>query len=766
MALNNCNFHQSTVMRNYSPLMNVLFLFLLITASITRAQSVTLTGTVYENQTFKANFISPQGTIKVYLPDDMAAGDVISGTVLAEPSGKNDKERKKNLAELLKQNLVIAGQKIPVTAAPQNFSFTIPFTNRQLNTPLELMNVSGIKAAELNLPVQPTQPLFSKGVNQGLTPAGNVIVKGQPLALSSNGTFTSSSTFTVSDAAGKTTELKPLCASPRNAVLQLPPDMPPGMLTVKENNNPSAPCKIRLIDIMVRTAKTNLLKGEKSVLQAAIDPKLTEKDSAEAMQIPVMSLDIKNVFPNNVSLEGGDVQRILLPQGNRTDAASWGINRTITGIKPGTFAVNVSLHSDFNVSNDIFHPQKDGLNTPEDFNAWAAALKKDLKNYAARQGNDEAGKAAKTNAERAIENMPRCFNKDKLPDCKAGADMLMRPLNIPKAAATLWLSGFAAYKAAFKNITSLLGGKAEIIDWDIIKNGLAIIKRMGEQLKDEAMKNSAANAKKQIENIQQSGETIEKLQELKNNLDELNKKTDAKTGDDPYYSFYQVTLADIMVSGYSIADGGDKEPVENVTFSYQQVNPVTDLIGFLDPFKKVLFAVPKYRQQLLNMIQAKQQPNGRYLIQSLTAERKPVSYSVAVFNFNAEDIFHKAEELTKTLQCGTGTTEEKPTFLSQDTVKGTPYRFYKDAQCVKEYEGRIFECQPQYDIKWNSSTMKYDSTATGKYIKTITSDRYACQKGEAYCTEMWQIIYIDYIYDDKNCSRLIDIIKNYTWSCH
>lgn len=45
-------------------------------------------------------FSTPHGKIRVSLPDDMAAGDTISGTVVAEPAGKDDKERVKNEGEL------------------------------------------------------------------------------------------------------------------------------------------------------------------------------------------------------------------------------------------------------------------------------------------------------------------------------------------------------------------------------------------------------------------------------------------------------------------------------------------------------------------------------------------------------------------------------------------------------------------------------------------------------------------------------------------
>jgi len=45
-------------------------------------------------------FETPEGEIKIYLPDDMAAGDTISGTVVAEPSGTNEEERRENSDEL------------------------------------------------------------------------------------------------------------------------------------------------------------------------------------------------------------------------------------------------------------------------------------------------------------------------------------------------------------------------------------------------------------------------------------------------------------------------------------------------------------------------------------------------------------------------------------------------------------------------------------------------------------------------------------------
>jgi len=43
---------------------------------------------------------TPEGEIDIYLPDDMSAGDTISGIVVAEPYGKTSQERQRNTDEL------------------------------------------------------------------------------------------------------------------------------------------------------------------------------------------------------------------------------------------------------------------------------------------------------------------------------------------------------------------------------------------------------------------------------------------------------------------------------------------------------------------------------------------------------------------------------------------------------------------------------------------------------------------------------------------
>src|SRR6185436_13772563 len=59
-------------------------------------------------------FTTPQGVIKVNLPDAMVAGDTVTGSVYTEPSGKNETERRQNLDELNGYVIDLVGQQTPV----------------------------------------------------------------------------------------------------------------------------------------------------------------------------------------------------------------------------------------------------------------------------------------------------------------------------------------------------------------------------------------------------------------------------------------------------------------------------------------------------------------------------------------------------------------------------------------------------------------------------------------------------------------------------
>jgi DNA-binding XRE family transcriptional regulator len=57
-----------------------------------------------------ATFTTPEGGLVLKLPDDLRAGDTVSGTVIANPKGQTEDERAKNLEKLNRYQLMIANQ--------------------------------------------------------------------------------------------------------------------------------------------------------------------------------------------------------------------------------------------------------------------------------------------------------------------------------------------------------------------------------------------------------------------------------------------------------------------------------------------------------------------------------------------------------------------------------------------------------------------------------------------------------------------------------
>lgn len=57
------------------------------------------------------NLTTPQGVLKVSLPDDMRAGDTVSGSIIPEPTGQTKEERARNRAGLNQYQLVIANSR-------------------------------------------------------------------------------------------------------------------------------------------------------------------------------------------------------------------------------------------------------------------------------------------------------------------------------------------------------------------------------------------------------------------------------------------------------------------------------------------------------------------------------------------------------------------------------------------------------------------------------------------------------------------------------
>ena len=101
-------------------------------------------------------FTLPSGSkISFNLPDDMSAGDTITGTVVTEVAGKDEKQRARNQSELEKIVLQISGQSMPATE--KRFTRTIP-ANANPEEPFLTVIVNGKQVCSATAPIAQNPP--------------------------------------------------------------------------------------------------------------------------------------------------------------------------------------------------------------------------------------------------------------------------------------------------------------------------------------------------------------------------------------------------------------------------------------------------------------------------------------------------------------------------------------------------------------------------------------------------------------------------------
>ena len=269
-------------------------------------------------------FTTPQGVIRVNLPEDMAAGDAISGTVSAEPTGQNDAERAQNLAELKRLVLVVEGQQTLVGA--ETFSWSIP---RPLNS--NSKNISllqrGQNAATTTIPISATPP---PSPSQFTIPTGGqqgrlIQIKGP-----CNGIFSPQDFVKIGG-----TLLPPLAESPRSLTLRNASDsVGPTNIECRENGV-GMQCPFRNIGINLSAPKLALIRGETTTLHVVV---LGLADITGDQ-----SLDLENTSPSVIRMSGGDRQHINIRASEVRPDGTYSMDRTLTGIMAGSFGVTTTF---------------------------------------------------------------------------------------------------------------------------------------------------------------------------------------------------------------------------------------------------------------------------------------------------------------------------------------------------------------------------------------------------------------------------------------
>lgn len=300
----------------------VLSLFLLVPASIIWAQTISsqkgLTTAVFPTQ---------YGNVKVYLPDDIRPGDLISGTVIAEPKGNNARQIEKNLAELGKYRVSFLDTKFSIDDR-QGWSWIVQ-KDRQLSAPLELLHVSGVKAHSLAVQFSKVDDnqaikLICAIPSHALTDAPCKIT----------GSFDGDASNTRCSLNNQPMQI--LAESPRQCVVQYPASAQgPGTMQVSENGESKCSRPISGVDMQVTTGDLNLRKGQSTY----IDVKLTGLQNLPDKA----TLTIVNITPNVVTMTNGNTQVIPVWPPSDTAQGTFFIHCPAVSITTGDFLVEINL---------------------------------------------------------------------------------------------------------------------------------------------------------------------------------------------------------------------------------------------------------------------------------------------------------------------------------------------------------------------------------------------------------------------------------------
>jgi len=548
----------------------VLSLFLLVPASITWAQTVSVTGNVYEKNTVKKSFKTPHGTITAILPDDIAAGDVISGTVLYEPGGTNQKKKKDNLEQLIKYNFFLESG-TPVRANVNNespldwisegnrywgrFTVAIPLKENQTSLHLLLKDAENKVVGESRLPLMDKTflmaPIYldygdvkSKLTTPTIQMDKNIYLSGENAAIYlplvfgkvdleySFISFASlSNTGQKSESVRK--ELQSLVGSPRKTVVQIPLNVyGPGEIILEDKNKKViASQKIHVLQLEATSPKTNLMKGEQTMLNVIIrglkncpvDYLRLSLDNTTSGFVQLGQSNHEELILETVSMNYSKIKWDYNPQDKKMndqkdkknleeyESNKFSLQRSVTALQSGAFTLNVGLSYPSSVYNDPFRQQLDALKTPEQFNNWQNALKNDLVQFFSVEGK---------HIKEGIISFTVVSSPAELDEAKSRAYNFVRWPRIGQEVIVDFLScTLEAGKAAVENAITNAGSSP--VNIEVIESALKAAEHQAAITGSSSLKDGVIDIKKNLSKLQKEINDVSQQLQILNNIQKV-----------------------------------------------------------------------------------------------------------------------------------------------------------------------------------------------------------------------------------------------------
>ncbi|MBM5811122.1 MAG: hypothetical protein FJ191_04045 [Gammaproteobacteria bacterium] len=265
----------------------------------------------------------PAGTLTVYLPSDMAAGDTISGTVIAEPSGSSEAERRRNRDTL--SGYVVEVDRQPLAVSGGHFRYVVPAAGVAA---LGLLRSAGSRRplAEAKVPINP-----QSGPTAGQLELPRLGQSGRPIAI--HGPFDGDMANTQVTIGDRPVEV--LAESPRSAVFHCP-DGPIGATTITAlEGGQRAQGPFRNLELNLFAPKTMLKPGEVTRLDVQVHGLAPSGGPLVGTEVVELTL----VSSGPILLQGGNVQVVVIEPAQVGGDGTFSVTREVRGVAPGPFGV-------------------------------------------------------------------------------------------------------------------------------------------------------------------------------------------------------------------------------------------------------------------------------------------------------------------------------------------------------------------------------------------------------------------------------------------
>lgn len=281
-------------------------------------------------------FDTLNGTVTVYLPDDLTAGDTISGTVTTEPKGQTEAERMRNSDEL--NGYVVEVENQPTPVKDKSGKWTVPAAATTGTIRLLLKNRKAKETGSAEVPVREQPKTRQPGTDQPKTDQPRerrpddyhlpgIGQAGRPIQITGpfDGDFANTGVRVGGQETGKLAESprKIVVESPRDVVGQTEIELDEGGVVTRQ--------KMNNLRVTLSAPKTNLLKGEKTPLKV-------EVAGLEGLDRDV-PITIVNHSPSVITLSGGDSQSKIITPDDVTSDGRHTFTLPITGIRSGGFQI-------------------------------------------------------------------------------------------------------------------------------------------------------------------------------------------------------------------------------------------------------------------------------------------------------------------------------------------------------------------------------------------------------------------------------------------